>query len=216
MYQTMVNWQNYWTPKGHTYGQCLTKDQWPYIYINIPKNSSSWTSALLAHWCLCQRDNYFNNQDLQNKTPVIILRDPASRWLSGIGEYINLYHPGTNLNNINDTMLEWIFDRVAFDDHTEQQTMFIQNINYNNAIWFYSDDSLSTNFTKWLYSINELNETYIPSPPENTTQSNGSKIQIKQFFKSRLDSNPKWQYKIRQYFADDYKLIQEVKFYQTI
>lgn len=210
----MVEWQNYWTHKGHTYGQCMTKTNWDYIYINIPKNSSSWASTLLAHWCLLERTNYFDDSTLQTKIPVVILRDPIERWLSGIAEYVALYHGKICPEDFNNTMLEWVFDRVAFDDHTERQIMFVQNINIDKTIWFYADNNISKNFTSWLYSINELNETFIMPRPENVGERSPIKHQVKKFFQEKV-SEPKFKSKLLKYFDCDYELINRVKFYQT-
>jgi hypothetical protein len=207
----MVTWQNYWTHKGHTFGQCHTRQHSDYFFVNIPKNSSSWTQTLVAHWCLWTPHNYHDCPDLLEKTALVVLRDPVERWISGIAEYIYLYHHNFDVASVNNTMLDWIFDRVAFDDHTEQQSMFIEGLSPKKIIWFWCDQDYSKIFSNFMLSVGELNSTYIIPEPLNTTTSNTKKVANTQFFKSLLE-NPKYLNKIKQYYAIDYQLIQSAKF----
>lgn len=207
----MVTWQNYWKHKGHIYGQCQTHPDSEYFFVNIPKNASSWTQTLVAHWCLWTPYNYHETPEILDKTALVILRDPVERWISGINEYISLYHKNFDNCNVNDTMLDWIFDRVAFDDHTERQIMFVENLNYKTTQWFWHDQNYSTIFSNFLLSTGLLNETYVMSKPANTTSSDSKKIFNTQFFRQLLE-NPKYLNKVKKYFYDDYQLIQSIKF----
>lgn len=209
----VTSWRNYWKHKGHVYGQCYTRPDSGYYFVNIPKNSSSWTQTLVAHWCLWEPFNYYDTPEILDKTALIVLRDPVERWISGIGEYISLYHPDFDPDNVNDTMLEWIFDRVSFDDHTERQVMFIENIDPNKTIWFWADADFSSNFSSFMLEIGELNDTFKMEPPANTSAGNLRKQRNTSFFKNQL-KNEKYLHKITHYFRDDFQLIQSVKFFK--
>lgn len=195
------------------YGQCHTRIDSKYYFINIPKNSSSWIQSLVAHWCLWTPFNYHDNPEILEKTALIILRDPVERWISGICEYISLYHPSFDITNVNETMLDWIFDRIAFDDHTECQTMFIEKIDPSKAIWFWADNEFSENFINFMLEVGELNDTFRPLPPSNTTASDPKKIINKNFFKDQL-KNKKYLQKITNYYRNDIQLIRSIKFFK--
>jgi hypothetical protein len=206
------HWKHYWANKGHIYGQCLTHPESNYYFVNIPKNSSSWTKELLTKWCSWQSANYYNTTEiLDKKTALVVLRDPIDRWCSGISEYINLYHKNFDVNTVNDAMLDWIFDRVAFDDHTERQIMFVEDINYENTHWFWCDQNYSTIFSDFLTSINHLDHAYVMSPPVNMTEGDPTKNTNNQFFR-QIIKNPKYFDRLKEYFYVDYQLIESVKF----
>ena len=87
----------HWTPRGHTFGTCMSRSDLSWMYVNIPKCASSWTKPnLLDH----QFEFYNYHQDhLYHKHALVVLRDPLERWLSGVCEFFALYHPDMDLNN---------------------------------------------------------------------------------------------------------------------
>lgn len=208
----MVNWQNYYTHKGYTYGECATRSDHDYYYINIPKNSSSWAGTLLAHWCVWTRTNY-HTHDLSHKTALILLRDPVDRWISGIGEYVSLYHKRFDVELCNDQMIDWIFDRVAFDDHTERQSLFIDGIDQDRAVFFWCDQNLSANFTKFLYQSNLINDTFVMPQRENVGDQIPLRSQVQNYFHTLVQQRPKLEQKLKSYYAQDYDLIAHLKFF---
>ena len=78
-----------WESRGHIQGQCMSHADSQYMYINIPKNASSWTKPnLLDHsW-----EFYNYRTDNLDKQALVVLRDPVDRWISGIAEFLTLYH----------------------------------------------------------------------------------------------------------------------------
>ena len=46
------SFHQYWEPKGHVFGTCMSKPDLDLMYVNIPKNASSWTKPNLLdqHW----------------------------------------------------------------------------------------------------------------------------------------------------------------------
>ena len=41
---------NQWISKGHKYGTCMSHPESDLMYVNIPKNASSWTKPNLMDW----------------------------------------------------------------------------------------------------------------------------------------------------------------------
>ena len=120
----MISFYNYYKTKGHVFGECMSSPNTDLMYINIPKNASSWTKLNCKDWGW----EFFNyhSDNLYHKHSLIVLRDPVDRWLSGIAEYFFLYHKNLDFAHISRPFLDLIFDRVAFDDHTEKQILFIK------------------------------------------------------------------------------------------
>lgn len=206
-----MSWQNYWKHKGHIYGHCYTSDDSRFFYCNIPKNASSWTKDFVTKNLNWTEKNFINSGLIRDKIPIVVLRDPIERWLSGITEYINHYHENFDVNQVNTTMLDWIFDRVAFDDHTERQSMFIESINLNKTVWFWCDHTYSEKVSNFFHK-----EGLILTDCEINgimNMSNGKKTHWSDYFRRCLVTNPEYNKKIQAYYQDDYKLIKSVKFF---
>ena len=134
-----------WQHKGHVYGECMSLPGKDLMYVYIPKNASSWTKPNLKDWGW----EFFNYRtDRLNKHALVILRDPVERWLSGIAEYLTLYHK--------DMVKPWketediIFDRITFDDHTEKQTKFLEGLDTDNCTFMMCDESYRQNFSNFI------------------------------------------------------------------
>ena len=85
-----MSFLEYYQSKGHVFGECMSLPDNDLMYVNIPKNASSWTKPNLLDW---KWENYnYHTDNLYHKTAIIVLRDPVERWLSGIAEYLYLYH----------------------------------------------------------------------------------------------------------------------------
>jgi hypothetical protein len=158
------------------------------------------------------RTNY-HTHDLSDKTALILLRDPVDRWISGIGEYVSLYHKRFDVKLCNDQMIDWIFDRVAFDDHTERQSMFINGIDQDRAVFFWCDQNLSKNFTKFLYESDLINDTFVMPQQENVGDQIPLRSQVQDYFQTLIQQRPKLEQKLKSYYAQDYDLIAHLKFF---
>ena len=80
---------NEWRHKDHVYGECMSHPEHDLMYVYVPKNASSWTKPNLQDW---NWEFYNFHTDNLNKHALVVLRDPVERWLSGISEYLTLYH----------------------------------------------------------------------------------------------------------------------------
>ena len=207
----MINFFEYYKTKGHVFGECMSKSDTDLMYIHIPKNASSWTKPNLQDW----KWEFYNyhTDNLYHKHAIIVLRDPIERWLSGIAEYFYLRHRCYQDDYITPGMFDLIFDRVAFDDHTEKQILFIENLNLNNSTFFYCDSGYREKFSKFLESYGMPNR-YTFYEYQYQTIDNAFKTKWKRIFTNIINEIPEYQKKLEWYFAADYRLIQSVKFYE--
>jgi len=215
MIKNTQNFRTYWQNKGSEFGKCHTLQNSPWFWINIPKNASCFTQTLFAHQLLWSPHNYFD-MDIKDKIPIVVLRDPVERWISGVTEYVSLYHKNFNPYEVNKQMLAWIFDRIAFDDHTESQIYFIQNIDLKKTVWFKCDINYENKLILWMQSVGLVQPQFLV--PEcvkkfqNTTLSNANKKPIQEFFNQVVMKNSHYQNALKKYFQKDYDLMDQVDF----
>jgi hypothetical protein len=180
------------------------------MYIYIPKNATSWTKPNLLDW---KWENYnYHKDNFYHKTAIIVLRDPVDRWVSGIAEYLYLYHrnlkPGSHLPI---GILDLIFDKVSFDDHTERQIYFIEGIDPNKSVFFKCDFDYRRKFSHYLYTQNMPNN-YSTYDFQHVSSEYPERQEWKKFIRHQLE-NSKYLFQIQQYFKLDYELINQVQFY---
>jgi hypothetical protein len=203
----VIDFLEYYKNQGYVFGSCMSRPDTNLMFINIPKNASSWTKSNLID----QNWEFYNyhNDNLYHKHSIVVLRDPIERWLSGISEYMFLYHQKLDPAHLSNNFFELIFDRIAFDDHTESQVLFLQNINLNDCTFFLCNNDYKNNFLNFL---DKQGMVYSYYENQNVTAHNPIKSQFKNIFSKALE-NSKYKYKLEQYFEKDYNLINSVKFY---
>ena len=103
-----------------------------------------------------------------------------------------------------------IFDTITFDDHTELQTYFLQNLPIENKTTFLKCDK---NFTNTLNKFLMSNGYREVRNPYTVNVSEGTKLQIKESLRNLLETHPEYLDRIKQHFSKDYELINSVKFY---
>lgn len=195
-----------WTHKGHRYGECMTHPDSDLMYVHIPKNASSWTKPNLKDFGW---EFYNYHTDRLNKQAMVVLRDPVDRWLSGIAEYLALYHPDFMLQDTE--TVDLIFDRVCFDDHTERQINFIHDLDTDHCIFFRCDEYYREDFSTFLDEQGMPNR-YHKYEPQHVSQQSPIRDHFKNMFAEKI-KNPKYLKAIKDYFSIDYDLINSVKFY---
>lgn len=188
-----------WAHVGHRLGECWVDNTHSLTYVHIPKNASSFIKGGLlgcgSEWkhseILVPADEY-----------LIVLRDPIERWISGIAEYC--YNSG-NILGIKEAL-----EQFTFDDHTEHQVYFIQGVDLSKATFLWVNDKLQNNLGQWLKQFN-YHANIQDALKYNTSE--GSKREFINQFTNEINSNLEYQARLKEYFADDYKLIEGVKFY---
>lgn len=202
---------NYHKAKGHVFGECMSHPNSNLMYVNIPKNASSWTKPNLLDWAW---ENYnYHTDNLYHKTAMVVLRDPVERWASGIAEYLYLYHRSWTNTAFTTEMLDLIFDKIAFDDHTESQVYFIEGLDLSRCIFFWFDDSYRQNFSNFL-AENGMPNRYFNYEKQHVSDNEPVRRNFKEIFTKALQDS-KYLHQVKEYFKQDYELINQVKFYGT-
>jgi hypothetical protein len=179
------------------------------MYVYIPKNASSWTKPNLIDWGW---EFYNFHTDNLNKHALVILRDPVERWVSGIAEYLALYHTDMQAPFYETERL--IFDRITFDDHTEKQVKFLEGIDTDNCTFMMCDGKYRENFSKFIAEHLGDNK-YHKYEYQHVSENCPTRSRFKRVFQTLVNNNPKYLERIKHHFADDYELIKQVKFYAT-
>jgi hypothetical protein len=237
--ETWTGWQlSDFKQNDTSWIQHNSKNNTNYIYINIPKNASSWMKNNFGGWFYNFRTNKFDQsvpsevEDLlKNPNPptyVIILRDPIERWLSGAAQAFYECPPDDPgfFMNYSDNL---IFNTIVFDEHTAPQTMFLKNVDLSRVLWFDCTDDLTDQIVTWsqdkfaidpkpashykenAYKISKLN---VPQRLD-TNPSNWTMMQCIDALKHRLFGNPEHVKKLKEFYKDDYALRESIKFYGT-
>lgn len=185
-----------------------------HCYINIPKNASSFLRETFKDtgW---KHMHLGMNMDID--ASIVVLRDPIERWITGIAQHITTNILGENfgsthyLENDNELVQRLIFDQVVFDDHTEQQSWFLEPFDLDRAVFFYCDRNLSKNMDAYFNNRFQLtNRPYV-----NVSQDQFDNANLVEHFKKLVYNNKDYQNQLRSYFVRDYDLIQSVKFYDA-
>ena len=205
-----MNFINYYQGRGHVFGECWTTPTSEYMYVNIPKNATSWTKPNLQDWGW---ECYNYHTDHLAKKPMIVLRDPVDRWLSGIGEYMYLYHRDINVNEFNSAFFDLVFDKIAFDDHTERQVYFLEGLNIDQAVFFKFGPEYRQQFSEFLSGLGMPNK-YNRYEYQHVSDNSPERKLFKKIFTDQIQRS-KYLDQIKQYFKPDYELIEKVEFYGT-
>lgn len=203
---------NYWQRRGYVSGSCMYHANLKHCYVNIPKNASSFLREIF-------KDTGWKHMHLGMHmdilATIIVLRDPIERWITGIAQHITTNVLGENfgsthyLEQSNELVERIIFDQIVFDDHTEQQSWFLEPFSLDKAIFFYCDDSLSKNLDG--YFNNQFNLTN--RPLVNVSRDQFDNANLVEHFKKLVYNNKLYFNRLKSYFVRDYDLINSVKFY---
>lgn len=214
-----LDWNKVWGNRGHTLGEGMVSPDFKHFYLNIPKNSSSGVKSTL----LASGWEYGNIHDYPDAKVFAILRDPINRWISGVVEYLLMYHQNTIDSIIEPNNHEcWpllgdklgfsiLFDRITFDDHTERQAVFLQGLDLSRFTWFYINSDFNTVLSKYLTEIGCV-DTFHTN--ENAASDVPKKQSLKKLIKYIVDTDEYKKYNLTQWHWCDYKLIEQLKFYE--
>jgi hypothetical protein len=190
-----------WTDPGN----CYSSPDQSQVYINIPKNASTWTLAFLQ-----SIDWQPNNICVGDSEQIIVaLRDPVDRWASGIAEYFYRYHPALTIDVINPHMIDLIFEQVEFDHHTQPQIELLSGVDTDRTTFFAVDRKYSNNIAAYL----NRSVDSVGSLPVNSVAENIEKHKLKQFFVELL-TKPQYLSRITSYYQNDFDLIKLISFYE--
>lgn len=190
------------------------------VYVQIPKNASCWVKH---HFMPADAYNYYTNGfDNDKHLALVVLRDPVERWISGVGQYLVGWLPGSKFY-IDSIDWESLTTKVVLDDHTQPQSDFVANLPHDSVVWFKCDSNLPTNFIdfmkKYNININLLDEKddvtnifNITKKAQPRSQSPAQQTIVDKII-NKLNENPKYIDRIKEFYQDDYKLYNTVLYY---
>lgn len=190
------------------YGDAMISPDNRYYWILVPRNASSWISANLAGmgWT---RKNFIHAFKLpKDITPIIILNDPVSRWLSGMVFLVGELYPRLG-RPLPQEFIDLLFHTIVFSDHSESQSNFLIDVNLNKLIAFKISDSLNHEvasfFKKENYPVlDDIHERVDPA------RNDLLKSQVVPQLLKELDKKEKRE-RIEEYFLDDYTLLRKME-----
>ena len=193
------------------FGECMSHQNTDLIYVNIPKNASSWTKKVLQDigW---EFYNY-HTDDLYHKHACVVIRNPIERWVSGIAEYMYLYHRNLKSEDLSDCFFDLVFNRIAYDDHTEQQILFLEKLDKTNCTFFMCDKNYKHNFSNFL-NENNIKNSFNDYEYIHVTDNDVDRKYFKNIFESKLKLSDNLD-KLNQYFQKDFDLINTITFYSA-
>lgn len=210
-------WLEKYRARGFEPGKLFVKGD--IAYVPIPKNASSYVSSLLLRngW---QVVNMFTTDISKISNFIVILRDPKERWISGMTQYLfsGLVGQGIWVEEIikgwNNIVESLVLDNMIFDDHTEKQLYFLNQIPTYKCIFL----SMKKDLHLRLVDLLEENKQSLVADqdPEdiNFNQSAGTPRQeMINFLNQRLDLDGRYIKQIFDVYRDDYELIGKVKYY---
>jgi len=190
------------------------------VYVNIPKNASSWISLQFNQGI--NRDaeniNYYDIVDLTQCRFIVVLRDPLDRWIAGMTQMIYT-EPATDLdgvaNNMNIDTFDWdlVMEKIEHDNHTQKQVDFIHDIPQDQIVWLKFDDQLKDNFINLMLSYG-CDVEIKKSDKDNITLKNSAKHSVIKKITDKLNQHPEYRQKIIDHYHEDYDLFNTVSFYK--
>jgi hypothetical protein len=229
-----------WNAKNHLMTEVMAAmPSRKLIYVNIPKVASTSIKNALSK---TKRWEVFSRTELEqdalpmhkeergyNLTYLVVWREPKERWISGIVEYLLMYHRnivvpladdpmdlGIGKLYANDLAVSMIFDRLVFDDHTDLQCSFIEDIPFSNCQFFHMEDeqlvdklnTVMREFELPELTLHRLNSTEYDSDAPRMIQT----VKLQNTIRRLIDTNEEYDFKLRQYLKPDYELIKKVSF----
>jgi hypothetical protein len=113
------------------------------------------------------------------------------------------------IKNYNELFERLLFEQIAFDDHTQEQSWFVNHFQSNTRTYFYINESFERTF---LYNFREMNLVLPPEPDYNRGKDNKHVELIYNFLHERIKQSPYLRNAIERYYRNDYKMIEQADF----
>ena len=167
---------------GYQPGGGLVDPSGTLFLLSIPKNASTFlTNTLVA--------NGWQHSDLdlcRGCHQIAVMREPTERWISGIATYLTYqlfgwgYGSDHFIEQYNELTERLIFNRLIFDDHTEPQYTYIQQMHRIGGIILMEDDVLVEIEKLTGFELQRLDVE------KNSGESNYDLNNLQRFFMARL------------------------------
>jgi hypothetical protein len=217
-----------WTSRGHQMEQVMVNPDRTVAFINIPKNSSTSVKNALTPtgWEIFD----LHEIDQANMHYLVLLRNPFERWISGIAEYLTMYH-GNVIDDLScehdlgslpilgqRLALSIIFDKFQFDDHTDLQCSFLLDLPWDQCTFIFIDSDLNTNLNQFLvaHSMAPVKLGNENSASHGTARNLTVKLSIQKMLTRILENSPERREKLQEYLWPDLQLINRVNMVNQI
>lgn len=145
----------WYSPMG---GERFIVDSTNLIYVSIPKNAHTWIVRLITDSFGCRLESHTPQDNAlyfkHDTRFVVVLRDPIDRWVSGFAEFFSVYEEQF-IELLDNTMFqELVFDTLHFDDHTNSQLIYFENLAIERCVFFNMSDDLEYNLMHYFSTFN--------------------------------------------------------------
>lgn len=201
-----------------------------FFYIRINKNSSTKLVTVFESldWHLVDIPPEQTHLYYEKCKLFCVLRDPYSRYLSGLTQFLTTGAPDNKILGIEDwqsslaqavdrpSKFEVIklffekFDKFDFDYHTKLQSTIIGCQDCSKINFFFLDNLLGSNLTSF-FKNNNSNLVIDNTKYNHTSSDNRIYSLLHDFFED--DNNVHYKENLLQYLKPDYYLINSVQFY---
>jgi hypothetical protein len=132
------------------------------------------------------------------------------KYINGKPNYEGTIMSGQDfVNNYNELTERLLFEQIAFDDHTQRQSWFVNHFHRKTTTWFYLDHEFEKQF---LENYRELEFKLPDIPDRNQGNANNDVKIITEFLTNRIQKNPYLKHNIERYYQDDYDMIEKANF----
>lgn len=199
----------------HDIGFCKTGVNSDYIFIPIPKNASSHTEVILENQCdIGIEDNFILNQGLLSKKKIVVLREPYSRYISGLLEY--LYRAKIKHDQVD---FDDLFKKFTFDEHTSLQVDFLKDIDTDSCIFLKLGSNYSIDLSHLIQHKLHVDQKFpgknFKGFKYNKTIDSPKKIAMLNRLTEYLDNHEEIMLSLKEYLIPDYNLLNSVRFYNN-
>ena len=176
-----------------------------FYFIPITKNASSFTYDCFSQigW------NYYKLDSLDeviNKIPIVILRDPVDRWCSGFAQDYSSNQLNYDLQNNN--VIDNLFFKGFFGSHTYTQHWFLHKFNLLNAIFIKFTESYLDIVNIFKDNIDDINQIKYDNIIGTSNKSHQIEIKLKQQYELK-ESNRE---NLKRYLWHDLELFKKANF----
>jgi len=192
--------------KHGCFGDSFLSPDNKFYWVIIPRNASSWISALLLSLNWKRTNIYSMSAEIkQHATPLVIIRNPIDRWLSGMTYLAAAVVPEVRGQQLSEDIVKMMLHYVTFDDHSEMQSKFLNDTTQilRKPIYFPFGNKLTTHVTDFL---KENGYTISIIPSADPAKDLVLKSKVRKALHDKL-ADPKILARIQEFFEYDYEVI---------
>ena len=175
-----------------------------FYFIPIPKNASSYIYESFSKIGWQYFKLYYHDQ-VKDKIPIVVYRDPIERWFSGFAQDYSLYKFSDDIHE--KTITAQFFKQGFYGIHTVTQHWYLKHYKLYNAVFI--------KFTKPFTNIvNILKDNVDNIDKISISKGHGSvkDYQVEEIIKDHYYNEPINQKNLQDYLKDDLEFYSTIKF----